>query len=290
MLFVNVYGIDNMSDIPWRFLIYCVAVILVLFVVGLGLALAGTKVPERRGVIWQCCFRSNFAIIGMPLAAALGGEQASAVAAVVSVLAVPLFNILAVIALSVFTEGNDSGKLRWKNLLRGIVTNPLTLGVLAGLLCIVLRSLQQLIFGEIVFAISKQLNSVYTVLNNLKSMTTPCALLILGGQCEFSAVKGLFKEITVGTLARIVLAPVIAICGALLIGGTTNWFSCGPNELPALIALFGSPMAVSGAIMAGEMKNDAQLGTQLVVWTSVGSILTVFLTACILMACGLLAV
>ena len=83
MLFVNVYGIDNMSDIPWRFLIYCVAVILVLFVVGLGLALAGTKVPERRGVIWQCCFRSNFAIIGMPLAAALGGEQASAVAAVV---------------------------------------------------------------------------------------------------------------------------------------------------------------------------------------------------------------
>ena len=38
------------------------------------------------------------------------------------------------------------------------------------------------------------------------------------------------------------------------------------------------------------MKNDEQLATQLVVWTSVFSVFTVFAAVCILMAAGLLAV
>ena len=62
----------------------------------------------------------------------------------------------------------------------------------------------------------------------------------------------------------------------------------GTTLLAALIALFGSPMAVSGAVMAIQMKNDEQLSTQLVVWPSLFSILTIFLTVCILMPAGLL--
>ena len=49
-------------------------------------------------------------------------------------------------------------------------------------------------------------------------------------------------------------------------------------EFPSLIALFGTPVAVSSAIMAEEMKNDGTLAGQLVVWTSVLSIFTMFLT------------
>jgi predicted permease len=54
--------------------------------------------------------------------------------------------------------------------------------------------------------------------------------------------------------------------------------------------MFGSPVAVSSAIMAGSMKNDEQLATQLVVWTSLLSIVTIFATVCLLMGMGLLAV
>ena len=107
MLFVNVYDIGALGDVPWSFVAYCALVICLLFCVGFVMAMAGTKVPERRGVIWQCAFRSNFAIIGMPLAAALGGAEAEAVAAIVSALAIPMFNIMAVVALSVFVSGND---------------------------------------------------------------------------------------------------------------------------------------------------------------------------------------
>ena len=98
------------------------------------------------------------------------------------------------------------------------------------------------------------------------------------------------KEITVGTLWRIVIAPVLGIGGAILLSKYTDVICFGPNEYPALVALFGSPTAVSSAIMARQMGGDGQLATQYVVWTSLGSIVTLFLTVCVLMSMGLLAV
>ena len=289
MLFINVYDIGSFGEIPWSFVLYCAGIVCLLFAVGFAVATVGTKVPERRGVLWQCAFRSNFAIIGMPLAASLGGAQAEAVAAIVSALVVPMFNILAVIALSVFVSGNEQKGPTFRSFLKSIIKNPLIIGVALGLLCIGIRVLQQRFLGEVVFSLRNQLKPLYTVLVNLKSMTTPLALIVLGGQCEFSAVKGMFREIAIGTLVRIVLAPVTAISGALLLAHI-DLISCGAGELAALIALCGSPVAVSSAIMATEMKNDSQLASQLVMWTSVFSVLTIFLTVCILMATGFLAV
>ena len=112
--------------------------------------------------------------------------------------------------------------------------------------------------------------------------------MILGGQFVFSAVKDYRKEITLGVLFRIVLAPLIGIGVAALLARFGGISAFGPDAYPALIALFGSPVAVSSAIMASQMGGDEQLATQLVVWSSACSIVTIFVTACILMATGLL--
>ena len=77
---------------------------------------------------------------------------------------------------------------------------------------------------------------------------------------------------------------------AILFSQYTNLFTFGAEIYPTLIALFGTPVAVSSAIMAGEMKNDEQLATQLVVWTSICSIATIFIMVFILMSCGLVVV
>ena len=128
-----------------------------------------------------------------------------------------------------------------------------------------------------------------SAVNQLKSCTTPLALIILGGQFQFSAASEALKEIIVGSLWRIVIAPILGIGTAILLSKYTGWIHFGPNEYPALVALFGSPTAVSSAIMARQMGGDGQLATQYVVWTSIGSIVTIFLTVCILMSMGLLA-
>ena len=289
MLFVNVYDIAGFSAINWDIVLYAVAAFFAVVAVGYVITVLTTPVPERRGVIWQCTFRSNFGIIGLSLAAALGGDEAVAVAAIVSSFTVPLFNVVSVIALSVFTDGSK-GKTSVKKILLNIAKNPLILGVVAGLAVLGLRELQNALFGRLVFSLARDTYFIYKVLSNLKTMCTPLALLVLGGQFEFSAVKGLMKEIISGTVSRIVIAPLIGIGCAALVAANTDWLTCGVNEYPALIAMFGSPVAVSSAVMAGNMGSDEQLATQLVVWTSIFSIITIFAQVCILIAAGLLAV
>lgn len=290
MLFINVYNIESFDVVRWDIVIYAVIVIFIIFILGLITAVLTTDVAKRRGVIWQCTFRSNFAIIGLSLAGALGNNEAMGVAAVVSAFTIPLFNMLGVIALSVFIEQSEDWKTSTKKVLINIAKNPLIIGVCLGLICLGIRALQVEMFGEVKFAFDKQTKFLYTATNNLKSMATPLALIVMGGQFEFSAVKGLKKEIVVGTVWRLILTPLLGIGGAILLGRYTSLLFCGVNEFPALIALFGSPVAVSSAVMAGAMGNDEQLATQLVVWTSICSIVTIFLQVCVLLGAGLLAV
>lgn len=289
MLFVNVYSIESFDVIRWDVVAYCVIMLVVIFVVGLGSAVVSTKVPERRGVILQGTFRSNMAIVGLSLASVLGGTEAVAIAAIVSAFTLPVMNIFAVIALTIFLDGNGTHKVSVGGILKNIAKNPIILGILAGMVCLLIRGLQVKYFGRVVFALNDQLKFLYNALSNIKSMTSPFALLVLGAQFDFSASRGMLREIVVGTLLRVIVAPVVAIGTAVVLSMCTSLVSFGVNEYPALIALFGTPTAVSSAIMAGQMENDEQLATQLVVWTSICSIATMFLTVCILMAAGLLA-
>lgn len=285
MLFVNIYNVPSIADIHWDIVIYASCALCLIFLLGILISVITTPEAKRRGVVAQCTFRSNFAIIGLPLAAALGGPEAEAVAAVMSSVTVPLINVLAVISLSLFVHGE--GKISFKRILLDIVQNPLIQGVAVAMLCLVLRWVQVEIWGEVIFALNRQTKFVYTVLTWLKNITTPLALLVLGGQFVFSAVKALKKEIIISTFCRLILTPAIGIGGAFLMNflGVVN---CGSAEYPALVALFASPVAVSSAIMASEMKNDEQLATQLVVWTTLLSSVTVFAISCVLMAAGLI--
>ena len=290
MLFLNVYDIDSLNEIPWGTVIYCIFGIALLFAAGLIIALLGTKETNRRGVLWQCIFRSNYAIIGLPLTAALGGETAASVSAVLGALAIPALNIFAVIALSVFRQDPGGKKPTAKSVLLGIVKNPLIIGVAAGLAALGIRALQIRLFGDPLFSLERDLKFLYNAADKLKALTTPLALVVLGGQFKFSVAGGMLKEILVGTLARIILAPVLCIGIALLLSRYTGIVECGPDTLPALLCLFGTPVAVSSAIMASQMGGDEQLATQLVMWTNIGSVFTIFAMVCILMAMGLLAV
>lgn len=287
-LFINVYNISDFSDLAWDAVLYCCGVVCLLAILGFVAAVLTTKDPKRRGVLMHGVFRSNFAIIGLSLAAALGGDSAMGVASVVSAITIPLYNVLGVISLSIFNRDPEH-KFSFKNFIVSVLKNPMIVGALLGAVCILLRLVQTVVFGDVVFTIKDQLSPVYSVLNSLKTMTTPLALVVLGAQFEFSAVKGLLKEIFVGTLWRIILAPLLGVGLAVLLteAGVLDF---GVETYPTLIAMFGAPVAVSTAVIASEMGGDEQLATQLVVWTSLGSIVTIYIAVCLMMATGLLVV
>lgn len=290
MLFINVYNISSFSEIRWDIVLFCLCITLLLFLLGLLAAVVGTPVPQRRGVILQCCFRSNYALIGISLAATIGNEDAVALASVLSAFTIPVYNTLAVIALTMFLPNEEKKSSGIGRILSSIVRNPLIIGVALGFVALLIRELQRSFCGEVVFTLSEDLPFLYSFLNSLKNTATPLGLLVMGGQFDFSATKNLRKEILVGTLTRLVLAPLLGVGIAIALSTFTDLIHFGQNEYPALVALCGTPAAVSSAIMAGEMDNDQQLAVQLVVWTSIGSVFTVFAIICALMGMGLLAI
>ena len=102
LLFYNVYEIETLSDINWQAVIFSVIIVLILFVIGVVTGTLTAKNRDQIGVISQNAFRSNYAIIGISLAASLGGSSATAFASVITAVLIPLFNFLGVILLSYY--------------------------------------------------------------------------------------------------------------------------------------------------------------------------------------------
>lgn len=281
LLFSNLYLAD-LREIDWAFVGYAAGAILVLFLLGMGIVLF---VPNRKqkGVILQASFRSNYAIIGIPLATALGGAIAGAEASVIAAVSVPLFNILAVVALSIY-DHEEGQKISVKNILVKIVTNPLIIGVACGLVVCAIQMGINATGANVKVFLNDYMKFIPDTITNLAKLATPLALIVLGGKFEFRAVKSLWKQLTLAVSMRLVIVPAIALLVGFFIGFQSS------TQFAILIALFASPIAVSSAPMAAQMGQDEELAGQIVVWTSALSAFTLFIIIMICAANGIFAI
>ncbi len=286
MLFYNVYNIADFSEINWWFVLYGSAAIIVIFALCAAIVPLFVKENSRRGVIVQALGRSNYAIIGIPLAASLYGSTGAAAASVMSAFGIPLFNALSVMALAAF-DREKKAKINWRKMLKDIVTNPLIIAVFSGLIVLGVRTLfvrWGWNFRIKSFTVADtEVNFVYKAIEYIAQVTTPFALIILGGRFRFSATKRLWKPITAVCALRMLVIPAAAIGLAYLIVP-----SLGGEHFASYIALFATPVAVSSAVMAKEMGGDDELAGQLVVWTTLVSGFTLFAIVATCKAIGLL--
>lgn len=278
MLFLNVYKIEDLGEMDFGYILYVMAVVLLLFFGSIPIVMLIVKEPAQRGVLLQSAFRSNYALVGIPLAQSLFGEEGTMVAALLSAVVVPSINILAVISLTVFRKGAEKPSV--KKILLGIVKNPLIQSIFLGLLVLGIRAL--FVNWNIDFRLNT-IQPLFSVLGSLSDLATPLALLSLGAQFEFSAVAELKKEITFGTLMRTVVAPVLGIGTAYLFFSD----SFGGAHFAAFVAVFATPVAISSVPMAQEMEGDTRLAGQLVVFSTLFSALSIFFTAFLLRSVGI---
>lgn len=288
LLFFTIYSIDSFDEINWGVIVYGVVALLLLFILGFTVAILFIKDKKQKGPILQSVFRANYAIIGIPLADAIGGEEAVAVVALVSAVIIPLINILAVIALSIFVQDGEEMNHPIKSTCIKIVKNPLIISIFAGLVVLLIRSWIPIDSNtaEPVFTMKNNVVFIYRSLEWVSRIASPLALIVLGGTFEFLVIKNMAREIFIGTFSRIVLAPLITIPLAILLAKTTSFFNFSTVEYPAIIALVASPTAISGAIMAKEMNNDGKLAVQLVVWTTSMSVVSIFVIVFIMRSLG----
>lgn len=282
MLFCNVYQIERFSDINPAFILYGIAAVIVISLLATVITCVFTHDDAKRGALIQAMFRSNYAIIGIPLAASLFGEKGASAAGVMSAFCVPLFNILSVIVLTVFHKEGVRTAPDLRKMLIGVIKNPLILGTVAGLFCLLIREL--FVQCGIPFRLS-QMTWLFEALGSIKGACTPFALIVLGGRFTFSAVSRLFREILFGTLFRNVAVPAIGLSAAYFM---RDLLHLSGEHFAVYVGVFATPAAVASAIMAKEMGADEELAGQLVVWTSLLGILTVFVSVTILRGIGLL--
>ncbi len=279
MLYLNIYNISSINGIELGYVLYSVVAVLIVFALALPATIIFTRDDKKRGALLQSIFRSNYALIGIPLAEALFGQPGVAVASVLSAFSIPLFNILAVLTLSVFGNKRKGGAVVPKVLL-GIVKNPLVQAVSLGLFTLLVREL--FVGAEIGWRLS-DITPLFKLLSYLSNMATPLALIVLGAQFEFSAINALRREIIFGTVARVAIVPLLGLGAALLF--FRDYFDGA--HFAALVALFATPVAVSSVPMAQEMESDYELAGQLVVWSTLFSSATIFLSSFLLRYLGI---
>ena len=254
LLFYNIYKTETANVFDPKLVAFTAIGILFVFIVGYFTVLVLTKENPKRGVMLQGFFRTNFAILGIPLVSYICGEQARGLASLMVAIIIPMFNILAVIALERFRGG--SGKLHLPTLLKGMAKNPLIIGCVIGLV----------FFGldiKLPYVIEKSVGDI-------ASIATPLAIIALGAGFEFSGIKGYAKEISIVIIARLVVIPIIILTAAVLCGFSGEALAC-------LLITFGGPIAVSSFSMAQQMDGDEKLAAQIVVISSALCLFTLFL-------------
>lgn len=251
MLFYNVYQTELTHAFNTKLLSFSIIAVLVSFAVCFILIPMFEKDNRKKGVLIQGIFRSNFVVFGIPLIESMYGKEGAGVGAVLIAIIVPIFNVLAVTALSVFL-----GKtIDYKKIMKNIVTNPLIISSVLGLAFLGLGI-------KMPFAVEK-------TVSDLAGVATPLALVVLGASFNFAGAMKDIKRVAVGVLGRLVIVPAIFIpIGAAL--GFRN------AEMMCLIALFASPTAVSSFTMAQSMGSDGDLAASLLVFGAAFSVVTIF--------------
>ncbi len=221
--------------------------------------------PEnpRRGVLIQGILRSNMALFGIPVALSLYGEGNITIVTVLVSFIIPLFNVLAVLSLKLF----EGCKPDWKEILKSILTNPLILAIVAGLLCNASGITLPAPVQKAVWALS--------------DCATPISFFVLGASFCFSSAAINRRALTAATLSRLVFVPLIWLTLGVLLGFRNQ-------HLFALMMLFTPPTAVSSYPMACAMKGDGELASEIVVFTSAFSVASIFLWIFVFRALGLI--
>ena len=264
LLFKNIYKTDLKTTFDGTMFLFAIVSLLLLFAALCLIVPRVVREPKQRGVIIQAIFRSNYVIFGVSLLTNVFREEQAVAASVLSAVLVPMYNILAVVALEVFTNG---GKVKILPTVLKVIKNPLIIATVIGILVSIVK---------VPFP-----GFLETAITDVARLATPLALIVLGGDFKFRRLKGNITKALIAVMFKLVIIPLIFIPLAVMAGVR------GANLL-ALALAWETPTAVSSYIMAQEAGADSELAGQLVVLSSACCIPTVFLMIYILQSLALL--
>ncbi len=255
------------------------------------------KEKTQRGEFIQASYRSSAALLGIALTTNIYGDAGLVPLMIIG--SVPLYNVMAVVVLSLtapdekgasgqpsdsaganpgspsaVTAGNAvsggnaaSRKAElWKRTLKGIVTNPIILGILAGLLWSILR-----------LPLPPILEKTVTSLGDLAA---PLGLMAMGATFRLDKAVGQAKPAIAASFIKLVGFCILFLPLAVRLGFREE-------ELVAILIMLGSATTVSCYVMAKSMGHEGVLTSSAVMLTTLFSAFTITAWLFLLKSLGL---
>lgn len=220
------------------------------------------KDSREHGVFIQGAFRGNLVILGLAFCANAYGEHGLAIAALPVAMTVVFYNVLSVYVLNRSLHPANSSL---KPTLIGIAKNPLIIAIFLGL-----------IINAVALPLPKVLldSGKY-----LSQMVLPLALICIGGALDVSRFAKFESATLSASIWKLLLSPAIAcsIAIALDVRG---------ESLAILFLLAASPTATISFVMVQAMNGNTKLAANIIVQTTLGSMLTVTVGLWILQSVG----
>lgn len=266
LLIQDMMNTDFLQEFDIIYVLYCAMVTTVCF---FGTWIVTKAVMKDKAIIGefvQASYRSSAAVLGAAFVLNIYGDTGMVPLMIIG--AVPLYNIYAVLVLT--AECPQKGmqhEQTMKTTLKGIVTNPIIISIILGVLLSVFR----VDFPDM----------VDNTISNFAKMSTPLALLAIGGSFEFG--KAIEKVRPAVTAAFLKLVGWAAIFLPFAV-----WMGYRDEKLMALIIMLASPTTPSCYIMAKNMKSEGTLTSSVVVLTTMCSAFTITAIIFILRTMGFL--
>ncbi len=252
LLFEDLASVDFASAWNGSFVLFCFLATLASIAISIGLSFL-LKDRSLRGEFIQGAYRSSAALLGIAFIQNIYGSSAMGPLMIIGT--VPLYNIMAVVVLEFTRPGTHSldRKLLLKTL-RGILTNPIILGIAVGVLWSVLKLPQPPILEKTV--------------HNFACLATPLGLMAMGASFRAEKAVGCLRPAIAGSLLKLVGFAALFLPLAIHMGFVQD-------ELVAILVMLGSATTVSCFIMARNMGHEGTLTSAIVMITTLFSALTI---------------
>ena len=251
LLFLDIAKSDFYSVWNTKFVLFCFFVTLISIGISTGLSYL-LKPRNIQGEFIQASYRSSAALLGIAFIQNIYGNAGMAPLMIIG--SVPLYNVMAVIVLSFFhPERKAIDKAVWMKTLKGIVTNPIIIGIVAGL-----------IWSACKIPMPAILNKTVT---SIGGMSTPMGLMAMGATFDFRKALGKIKPAVTATIMKLIVFVAIFLPIAVKLGFRQE-------ELIAILVMLGSATTVSSFVMAKNMGHEGVLSSSVVMLTTLFSAFT----------------
>lgn len=251
LVFEDLATVDFQEVWNLKFVLFCFFVTFASIALAAGISFLW-KDREIRGEFIQASYRSSAALLGIAFIRNIYGDAGLAPLMIIG--SMPLYNIMAVVVLSFFQpERRKLDKELWKKTLKGIVTNPIIIGIAAGLLWSALRIPMPYIIGKTV--------------SNVGAVATPLGLMALGASFDVQKTIGKIKPVTAACVLKFVDFTTVFLPLAVMLGFRRE-------ELIAILVMLGSATTVSCYVMAKNMGHEGTVTSGVVMLTTVFSAFT----------------